>query len=75
MKEFEDIEKMLKESKLPDRDTSSVRHEAWKHILRSRKEKREKPLIARIPPIGWALASFILILLCIFFMILMYNSR
>jgi len=75
MKEFEDIEKLLKESKLPDRDTSPIRHEAWKRILRSRREKREKPLIAKISPLGWALASIILILVCIFFMILIYRSH
>lgn len=74
MKNSEDIEKILREAKLPDRDMSQMRHEIWHHILKTRKKQRKQSFVSCVKPWILALASIVLIVICILLMILMKKS-
>ena len=69
MKTLNNIEKLLKQSKLPDRDVSHSRHEMWHEILKRRRDRRRLGFLFRIRPWVWALMSIVLIALCILFML------
>ncbi|NQT26463.1 hypothetical protein HQ585_14010 [candidate division KSB1 bacterium] len=69
MKKLNDIERLLKESKLPDWDLSQSRHEMWHQILKKRRDRRRLGFLFRIRPWIWALMSIILIVLCFMFML------
>ena len=75
MKNNRDIEKILKESRLPDRDMSSTGHEVWRRIIEARKTHGKRSPLSRMKPWVWALASILLILLCVLFMILLVRVR
>jgi hypothetical protein len=75
MKNNRDIEKILKESRLPDRDMSSTGHEVWTRIIESRKKRGKRSPFSRMKPWVWALASILLILLCVLFMVLLVSVR
>lgn len=71
MKESKDIEKILKDSRPPNRELPSTRREAWKRIIERRKTPRKRSPLLKMKPWIWALASIILIILCVYFMILL----
>ena len=75
MKDLNDIEAILKKAKPPDRDVSQLRHEAWHQIIDAQRERHAKGFFAKVTPWIWALASLILILLCIFFMIMLAKMQ
>jgi hypothetical protein len=74
MKDFEDIEKTLRDTRLPDQDMSHTRHEVWQRIMKAREKRHKRILLSCVKPWGWALASIILILICVFVMILMVKK-
>lgn len=74
MKPSIDIEKLLFESKLPDQKLSNAQHQIWQQILDERKKRHQLSIIFRIKPWMWALASVLLMLLCIALMIALYRS-
>ena len=76
MKRIEDIEKILREEKLPDQDTSAFKPKIWQRILKERREREHAstPLIFKIKPWMWAAASMLLLILSIILM-WMINSK
>jgi hypothetical protein len=74
MKNIKDIEKLLRDTKLPDRNMSHIQHEVWHRILNMQRERHKKIFLLRIKPWIWTLASLILIVICIFIMILISRS-
>lgn len=75
MKNLQDIEKMLRESRLPDRDMSHTRYDIWREILKKRRDTRRFGYLFRIRPWIWALASLALIVLCFIFFLMITNVR
>ena len=73
MKDTKDIEELLKGARLPDRSSPKDRRDMWEQVLRRHKIK--KSLWLRIRPWIWALASILLILICILFMIMLYHPK
>jgi len=74
-KDIQEIEKLLRDEKLPDQDTSHVKRHVWQSILRCRRERQDKGSpIFRIKPWLWPLASIVLILLCFLLIWLMFGS-
>lgn len=73
MKKLDDIEMLLKESKLPDHDITTSRLEMWQLILQKRRDHRRYGFLFRIRPWFWTLLSIILIVLC--FMFLLWVTR
>ena len=71
MKDLKDIEDILREAKLPDRDVSQEHHDVWHQIIDAQRKRRKKGFLSKIAPWIWALGSLLLILFCIFFMILL----
>lgn len=69
MKTLNEIEKLLKESKPPDREMSQSRHEMWHEILKKRRDRRRLGFLFRIRPWIWALMSIVLIVLCFLFIL------
>lgn len=67
MKNFSDIETLLRESRLPDKDVTHTRIDVWRDILKKRRDARRFGLLFRIRPWMWALASLLLIALCFLF--------
>ena len=68
MKNHDNIEEILRDSKPPYHDMSHSMHEAWQHVLyeRNRYPKNKGGLLF-IKPWMWALASVALILICVFY--------
>jgi len=71
MKDLNDIEAILKETKPPDHDVSHFRTETWHAIIDAQRDRHKKGFLSKCSPWIWALASILLILLCIFFMIML----
>ena len=71
MKDFKDIEKRLKNGKLPDSDMSKHRHKVWQKILQARRTRRKLVSLLSIPPYVWAVGSIIILLLFFIFMFLL----
>ena len=71
MKDLEHIEKTLREAKPPDHDMTRSRHKVWQNILKRRRERRKRFPLAFIKPWMWALASVIVIVICLFYMLVL----
>ena len=71
MSELHDIERLIREARPPDQDPSTFRQDLWQQILKARSKRRRSTLITKVAPWIWALASILMILLCIYFMMLM----
>ncbi|MFQ5637835.1 MAG: hypothetical protein ACE5IR_07535 [bacterium] len=69
-KHFKEIEDILRNGKLPDADSSELRHQVWQRVLQNQRQHRTSKLLLRLPPWIWVMASIILILLCILLMLL-----
>ncbi len=69
-----DIEKTLQESRLEDQDTPKSLHEAWQQALNERQHRHPVPLLLKIKPWMWALASILVILLGVVLMLSVYKS-
>lgn len=67
-KDIHEIERLLREEKLPDQDTSQVKAHVWKKILEDHRKRQKQSLLLRIKPWFWSLASILLIILCILIM-------
>lgn len=74
-KKLEDIEQLLKNDRLPDQDTGSVKPHIWREILKLHREKskRGSPLF-HIKLWVWPLASIILLAVCLFLMWLLSRN-
>jgi len=71
MREFKDIEKRLRNGRLPDSDMSKYRHKAWQKILQAQRARRKIISFLSIPPWVWAVASIIILILFFVFMLLL----
>ena len=71
MSKFDDIEEVLRDSRLPDRDESIEMRAMWREILTERKTQKHSTFFGGIKPWVWGLASLIIILSSIFLMICM----
>lgn len=74
MKRNEDIERLLRDSRLPDRNGSKDRHDVWERVLKARKDRPKRSLLLRVRPWMWALASILLVLLCVLFMLMIRHT-
>jgi hypothetical protein len=70
-KHLKEIEDILRNGKLPDADTARLRHQVWQKLLRTQRERRKFKSLLKLQPWIWALASIILILLCVLIMMLL----
>jgi len=68
MKDFKDIEKRLRNGKLPDSDMSKYRHKVWQKIVQDRRTRRKLVSFFSIPPYFWAVGSIIILILFFIFM-------
>ena len=75
MKPLNDIENLLKESRLPDRDMSPTRHEVWHRILERHRDRRRFGPLFRIRPAVWALMSILLVVLCLIIIFVVMRPR
>jgi hypothetical protein len=71
MKKIEDIEKILREEKLPDQDTSAFKLKIWQQILQERRQRKNVPLLMKIKPWMWFAASMLLLIICLLMMWMM----
>lgn len=71
MKEFQNIEKRLRNGKLPDRDMSKHRHKVWQRISHAQRARRKMISFLSIPPWVWAVGSIVILILFFVFMFLM----
>ncbi len=71
MKDFKDIEKRLRNGKLPDSNMSKHRHKAWQKILQARRTRRKLVSFLSIPPYFWAVGSIIILILFFIFMFIL----
>ena len=69
MRDLKNIEKMLRDARLPDAKNDEVRLKMWQTLLTQRRERLRRGLLYRIKPWMWALASIVFILLCVLIMI------
>lgn len=74
MKNLGDIEEILRENRLQDQNVEQSIHEVWQAVLKMRKERHKKSLLDYTRPWMWAMASFLVIGVCIFIMYLMAKS-
>lgn len=70
-KHLTEIEDILRNGKLPDSDLAPLRHQVWQQVLKAQRKRRKPKLPLKVPPWVWALASIILILLCVVVMLLL----
>ncbi|MFQ5605550.1 MAG: hypothetical protein ACE5HS_19950 [bacterium] len=70
-KKLHEIEKVLRNGKLPHKDLSGIREMNWQKILQAQRKRRKPQFFLSLPPWSWALASIVLILLCVVFMLLL----
>ena len=70
MKEFKNIEKKLRNAKLPDSDMSDRFGYTWKKVLEAHRKRREKHLSFFISPWAWPVASVIILFLFFVFVFL-----
>jgi hypothetical protein len=74
-KKLEDIEQLLKNGRLPDQDSGSVKLNIWREILKQHREKSKRGSpIFRIIPWIWPLASILLLAICLFLMWLLSRN-
>lgn len=66
-----EIEKLLRNGKLPNKSTLQVRHKVWQQILSAQRERRTSKSLLKLPPWIWPMGSIILILLCLAYFLLM----
>jgi hypothetical protein len=71
MKEFQDIEKRLRDGKLPDSDMSKRRVKVWHKIAQTPRSRKEFILFSSLPPWIWAVGSMILLILFFIIMFLL----
>lgn len=69
MKDLKEIEKLLRDSRLPDTDFTRNRHETWRKLIEAQRRRRKSHILPFVPPWIWALASLILLLLSILLML------
>jgi len=74
MKPLNDIEKRLQESRLEDQEAPKSLHETWRKALQERKVRHPVPLLLKVKPWMWTLASILVILLGVVLMISLYKS-
>jgi hypothetical protein len=70
-KKITEIEEFLRSGRLPHADARSLRDRVWQKIVESRRTRRTPKLPLHLPPWIWALASIVLVLLCIIFILMM----
>jgi hypothetical protein len=69
MHNLKEIEDMLRhKGDLAEKDLSQIRHKNWQRMLQARRQRRKS--YTGLPPWIWALASLILIVLCLIVMLL-----
>jgi hypothetical protein len=71
MKDYSDIEKRLRNGKLPDSDMSKHRYKVWQKLLRAQRGRRKLASFLSIPPSIWALASIVILILFFIFIFLL----
>jgi hypothetical protein len=71
MKDFQDIEKRLRNGKLPDSDMSKHRYKVWQTLLQAQRTRRKIISFLSIPPWIWAVGSIIILILFFIFMFLL----
>jgi hypothetical protein len=69
MRDLKNVEKILRDARLPDTKNDEVRLKMWQALLGQRRERQRRGLLYRIKPWMWALASIIFILICVLIMI------
>jgi hypothetical protein len=71
MKDYKDIEKRLRNGKLPDSDMSKHRYKVWQKLLQAQRGRRKMASFLSISPSVWALASIIILILLFIFMFML----
>ena len=71
MKDFKDIEKRLRNGKLPDSNMSKHRIKVWQKLLQAQRNRRKLVSFLSISPSVWALGSIIILILFFIFMFLL----
>ncbi len=69
MNDLQEVEKLLRESRLPDVDPITFRKGSWHKILAAQRARRSVPRVLGLPYWGWTLISLGLILLAVIVMI------
>ncbi len=69
MKDLQEVEKLLGESRMPDVEPISFRKGNWQEILAAQRKRRTTPRVLGLPYWGWTLVSLGLILLAVIVMI------
>ncbi len=69
MKKIREIENFLQDGKLPDQDVTPFRKGTWRHVINAQRARRRARPLLKVPPWTWALASIILVLLFVFFVL------
>lgn len=71
-KNLKEVEDLLRNGKLPDKDLARIRHQVWQKILKAQRERHQQPkMLLNLQPWIWFLASIILIILCLVLMFLL----
>lgn len=74
MKTPNNIEDVLRESRLEDQEAPKSLHDAWQQALQERKDRHPLPMLWKVKPWMWALASILVILLGIVLMVALHQS-
>ena len=69
-KKITEIEEFLRSGRLQDADARSLRDRVWQKVVEHRRNRRAPKLPLDLPSWIWALASIILVLLCIIFILI-----
>ena len=70
-KDLKAVENFLRNGKLPDKSSAKLQHEAWHKILNAQRQRRRSRRFLKLPPWTWALASIVLVLLCLIIIFLL----
>jgi len=71
MAKINEIEELLRDSKLSIKNTAQFRYNTWQRILRAQRERRTSKSLVKIPAWIWPMASILVVLLCFIYFFLM----
>ena len=69
MKDFKDIEKKLRNGKLPDADMTKRQNQIWRRILLKQRKRRDVRKVFSLVPWIWAFASIIIIVIFLIYVL------
>lgn len=70
-KDLKDVEDLLRDGKLPERDTAQIRHHVWQKVLQAQRKRHQPKALFIFPPWIWFMASILVIVLGIVVMFIL----